>query len=157
LAGVLLKHALEKEGLSYETLKFNKTVEGKPFLESNPNLHFSISHAGEYVVCAISDKPVGVDIESIDRDVFLPGKLQRLDAMAQKCLSENEMKKFIQSNEVEKKELFIKYWTRKEAYSKVIGKGIGMDFSTIDTETDSMRYKSNWIKEGYMLSICMMN
>jgi len=37
---------------------------GKPFIRDVP-LYSNISHAGEWVVCAISDYEVGIDIECI--------------------------------------------------------------------------------------------
>lgn len=157
LAGVLLKQALEKEGLDYSQVKIATTPEGKPYLPELPNLHFSLSHSGEYVVCAISDKPVGVDIEGVDRGIFAPEKKEKMLSLVDKCLCPSEMETFASCPKEEIKELFLKYWTRKEAYSKAIGKGIGMDFSAIDTESDMAYFKSEWLKEGYMLSICMMN
>ena len=45
--------------LSNEPLLFNDM--GKPFFENGP--YFNISHSGKYIVMAVSDKEVGVDIE----------------------------------------------------------------------------------------------
>ena len=45
--------------LSSEPLLFNDM--GKPFFENGP--YFNISHSGKYIVMAVSDKEVGVDIE----------------------------------------------------------------------------------------------
>ncbi len=45
--------------LSNEPLLFNDM--GKPFFENGP--YFNISHSGKYIVMAISNKEVGVDIE----------------------------------------------------------------------------------------------
>lgn len=36
---------------------------GKPFLRDRQDLFFNISHSGEYAVCAVSEHPVGIDIE----------------------------------------------------------------------------------------------
>lgn len=38
---------------------------GKPFFVSHPECHFSLSHSGELALCALSDKPVGADLELI--------------------------------------------------------------------------------------------
>lgn len=157
LAGVLLKQAMEKEGLEYEALEFGLSPEGKPYLMTGPKLYFSLSHAGDYAACVLSDKPVGVDIESTSRVVFQPGKMEKLDAMAKKCLSEKEMEIYMAADKAEKRDLFVTYWTRKEAFSKAVGKGMGLDFAAIDTEADIAYFQSDWVKEGYMLSICMMN
>ena len=45
--------------LSNEPLLFNDM--GKPFFENGP--YFNISHSGKYIVMAVSNKEVGVDIE----------------------------------------------------------------------------------------------
>ena len=45
--------------LSSEPLLFNDM--GKPFFENGP--YFNISHSGKYIVMAVSNKEVGVDIE----------------------------------------------------------------------------------------------
>lgn len=149
MAGVLLRFALEREGISYEEAEFSKTEEGKPYLLSNNFLYFSISHAGEYAVCIVSDMSVGADMECLDKPLFHEGKEKHLFNMAKKCLSEAEWDKFQDSNK--KAELFLEYWTQKEAYSKAVGKGLGMEFSNI--ETNKQKYWSSWITEGYCISI----
>ncbi len=52
-------------GLSNNQIEFTTNIYGKPFFIYNPYIHFNISHTGNYVVCAISDEPVGIDIELI--------------------------------------------------------------------------------------------
>ena len=45
---------------------------GKPSFRDHPEIHFSLSHSGDYVMCAISDSPIGCDIEKdapLDEDV----------------------------------------------------------------------------------------
>ena len=47
----------------------------KPYLKDYPDIHFNGSHSGEYLVCALSDVPVGIDIQKIDNmynDYVLP-------------------------------------------------------------------------------------
>lgn len=151
MAGILLRYALENEGISYENAVFSKTKEGKPFLESN-ELYFSLSHAGDYAVCVISDDtPVGIDIECLDRSVFQDEKKHRLHFLAKKCLSQSEWGRFELSEENPK--LFLEYWTKKEAYSKAVGKGLGMEFSGIDTERYKEQYWTLWKKDKYCISI----
>ena len=45
--------------LSKEPLQFNDM--GKPFYQNGP--YFNVSHSGQYIVMAVSNKEVGVDIE----------------------------------------------------------------------------------------------
>ena len=44
--------------------EIRKTPNGKPYFPERPEIHFSLSHARTHVLCALSDNPVGVDIES---------------------------------------------------------------------------------------------
>ena len=36
---------------------------GKPFIVGVENVFFNISHSGDYVVCSVSDREIGIDIE----------------------------------------------------------------------------------------------
>lgn len=90
--------------------------EGKPMFSEHDNLFFNISHAKDYVVCAVSDSPVGVDIEG--------GRSMNTN-VANRYYKESEIK-WIESKDSEKH--FFRIWTLKEAYGKLTGEGI---FNTI--------------------------
>ena len=46
---------------------------GKPYFPGHPERHFNLSHSGTLALCALSDAPVGVDIEVIrPRKASLP-------------------------------------------------------------------------------------
>lgn len=38
---------------------------GKPVFAAHPDCHFSLSHSGALALCALSDRPVGADLELI--------------------------------------------------------------------------------------------
>ena len=78
-AGLLLYYLLEQEHISDKRL--DATVCGKPKLAAAEKPQFNLSHSGEYAVCALSDKPVGVDIEEIGSPDF---------AVAERCFSAEE-------------------------------------------------------------------
>ena len=153
LAGLLLKLALEEEGFVYETLDFALEVHGKPVIKNAENVFFSLSHTGKYACCCISDQPIGVDIEGKEKSFFKEEKVERLYAMAKKTLSEKEYEKFWDCDDAMKVQLFLKYWTRKESYSKSLGEGIRMDFSNIDTESMENAFWSDWLEEDCFVSI----
>ena len=44
--------------------EFGYTAQGKPFLLARPDIHFSISHTKNAILVAISDAPIGVDLEA---------------------------------------------------------------------------------------------
>ena len=43
---------------------FTYDSKGKPLLQGHPDIHFSLSHCHEAVAVALSDHPVGIDIET---------------------------------------------------------------------------------------------
>lgn len=57
-AGLLLRYCL---GSSAEEITFSE--KGKPILTDGRYL--SLSHSGDYAACAVSDSPIGVDIQKI--------------------------------------------------------------------------------------------
>jgi 4'-phosphopantetheinyl transferase len=102
---------------SLEDLRY--TAYGRPFLESGPD--FSISHSGDYVICALDDNArVGVDIEEI-RPVTLD------DFQSQFHSAEWSI---IQSSGA-KYHAFYRFWTRKEAVIKADGRGINLPLDQI--------------------------
>ena len=169
LAGALLSFGLEREGLCYENLEFATTSEGKPYLVSNPDVHFSLSHSGKYAVCVIADHNIGVDVENRQRKLLSEGKPEKILAIARKSFSDREYQVFANSSGEEQIEMFLKCWTRKEAVSKAYGKGMAMDFSKICKPDE--KFLSFWLNEEYYISvycekdklqkeeleICMMN
>lgn len=151
MAGLLLRKALENEGIDYAKAEFSVLESGKPYLVSHPDIHFSLSHAGDYVVCVVSDVPIGVDIECKSKSLFKKENAHRWNTVAKRCLAPLEWERFSQSSV--KQQLFLEYWTKKEAYSKWIGKGLGMDFTTIDTESQKTGFCTEWLDDEYCVSI----
>ena len=66
-ASLLLKMALEREGICYDEVCFAQKTGGKPYLLLQSGLFFSLAHAQEMAVCVIADQEVGVDVERKDR------------------------------------------------------------------------------------------
>lgn len=138
LAGILLNIGLEND-------RFAKQI------------FYSISHSGDYVVCVLSDRRVGIDIENKFRSTFAKEKSEQLERIAKKCLTMGEEIRFYSSEDEERVDLMLHFWTRKESYSKAIGKGLAMDFSKIDTEEKDLQYWSGWLEEGYFCSLYVEN
>ncbi len=109
---------------------------GKPYLLDHPYVHFNISHSGKYVVCAVCDVPVGIDVQKIT--AYHP-------KVAQRICSDEELEIVKGSDDVQSE--LIRIWTRKEAYLKRKGDGIcGM--GTLNMSSDSVysyRFGDCWI------------
>ena len=151
MAGVLLRYGLEELGLSYERVEFAVTKEGKPYLKSHPEIFYSLSHSGEYVICLIADRNVGADIESNKRKLFQDGNEEKLLALAQKSFSREEYEGLVHLTKKERDELFLKLWTRKEAYGKTLGQGVWAEMEK-NTSIDE-KYLSFWLEKEYYVSI----
>ena len=87
---------------------------GKPYIAGGP--HFSLSHCKEAIAVAISDRPVGIDIESIR-----PAK----EELIARVMSEEEKRKVgNEKQQAGRDRMFTRLWTQKEAILKAQGTGI---------------------------------
>jgi 4'-phosphopantetheinyl transferase len=140
-------------GISPQQLPIRLTKSGKPYLPECP-IHFSLSHSGDIVLCALSlASPVGVDIERIN-------VLPEMDAIAREYFPPEEWS----DSPVD----FFRSWTRREAYLKALGDGIGSsqfsgirfgDFASADAipvqDTHPQWYVQQLpIPEGYVGAVC---
>ncbi|MEZ4557481.1 MAG: 4'-phosphopantetheinyl transferase superfamily protein [Caldilineaceae bacterium] len=100
-----------------ETLRFDYTPHGKPFLPDVP-LQFNLSHAGELALLAFAwERPVGVDIEMIR-------PLDGLEALAAANFAAAEVDALLTLPPPERQRAFFNGWTRKEAFVKAVGDGL---------------------------------
>lgn len=93
-----------------------KTENGKPYVAGNP-LHFSLSHSGDRGIVAISDKPIGVDIE-IFKGKLRKSVLERFSAREQA--------------EIANERDFLIHWTAREAYVKLYGRTIAKMLNRVE-------------------------
>jgi 4'-phosphopantetheinyl transferase len=94
---------------------------GKPRLAITHarDLRFNVSHSEDAIACAIAHgREVGVDIERIRAD--LP-----VAAIAEQFFAPEEIAALRSLPPAAQVEAFFVCWTRKEAYVKAIGKGLG--------------------------------
>ncbi|MCM1188046.1 MAG: 4'-phosphopantetheinyl transferase superfamily protein [bacterium] len=126
---------------------------GKPYFADLP-LFFSLSHSGDYVLCAVARQEIGADLQ----------RLQPVDAekLARRFFSESERLALERCESGgERQKLFFELWTRKEAYSKLTGEGVaaalGRDMLTADWGYFPQRVR--WISfsppSGYAAAVCV--
>ena len=100
-------------------LRFEYGPVGKPSLAGG-GLRFNVSHSDRYALLAIvDDAEIGVDIEQLRA-------LRDMDAVAERVFSAAEREVLAGVGPNRKVETFFAGWTRKEAYIKARGEGIGM-------------------------------
>ena len=112
---VMLRELLEERGLTHP-FAFCRNEHGKPFLADHPEIHFNISHCKAGIAVAVSDRPVGIDIESF-RKVS--------DSLIRYTMNEEEQRIIAESDDPVR--TFTEYWTKKEAVFKLRGTGITHD------------------------------
>ena len=138
LSEILVKYTLYKEyRFSPHFIIFEYNEFGKPFLKDCKDIFFNISHSGNWIVCTVSESPVGIDVEGKTSDVI---------PIAQKFFSEYE-NEYIRSGGLNNQdEMFCKIWTLKESYLKCIGKGLTIPLNSFSFEfhrDEILLYKDN--------------
>ena len=100
---------------------------GKPRLAVPPStpLHFNLSHSSGCNLLAASGEPVGVDIERIR-------PLESQQALAGRYYTAAEQQELARLPEQASLERFFAFWTRKEAFVKLLGLGLQGELQSID-------------------------
>lgn len=137
---------LAQEQFELNNLNILKNEYGRPYFSNHSEIDMSISHADGMIVVAVArGKKVGIDVEKIHK---INHKI------IDKYYSELE-KNMICDEKQEYETNATLIWTRKEAYSKYIGKGLTREL----LKTDMIRRSdvSFFLKrEGqYIVSICV--
>lgn len=136
---ILLRRGIREIFSRYDyEITYNEN--GKPELDF---CFFSISHSGDMAVCAISDAPVGVDIERI-REIRRAGHYP--------LFTSDETKQINGADDPS--ERFLRLWTRKEAYVKMNGGAMSRD-GGIDIEKAQDVVFNTEIRGNYMISTCL--
>lgn len=160
-AGILLRYAFINEGHTndeWDKISVETGEYGKPFIRllDGALFNYSISHSGEYVVCAVSDSEVGIDIQQID--VKKP-----VMKIANRFYADEEYARLEKSqNQIND---FYRMWSAKESYVKYTGRGIsgGIDkaivsasFDSINDITDEKNVEIAFYEniDGYIMCAC---
>lgn len=143
IAYKLLVECLQECGLYNEKPHICYSEKGQPFLSNYPGLFLSISHCKVAVAVAVSDRPIGIDIESVR--AYKPGLVDRSFSTLEQQEIESSPNRDLS---------FTRLWTRKEAYLKFIGTGItGFDnLQSIPPATANIETRQ--LSNGAILSIC---
>lgn len=157
LAGaILLKYALKENNIN--NFDYNYNENNKPYLK---DVFFNKSHSGNYVICALSDSEIGIDIEKIENFNI---------KIAKRFFTKNEYE-FINSKQTdkEKEDVFFRLWTLKESFVKATGTGLSFPLNkfeiniengiTINQNYDNKKYYFSEISDipNYKISICIQN
>ncbi len=142
-----------------EQIEVFKDEHGKPRTDK-PNVFVSVTHTADVVICAISETEIGIDAEAIRKNL-------RAGRIAERFFTNAEKERVQRDGD----KAFYEIWCRKEAYSKLDGRGLVYGIKKIATieldnvepsgvfaETDETGFykkingfpiRGEWIKEGY--------
>ncbi|MBX4266070.1 4'-phosphopantetheinyl transferase family protein [Clostridium estertheticum] len=158
---ILIRIIINRElGIKNEHIIFEKNQYGKPYLKGYPKFNFNIAHSGDFVVCAIDDKPIGIDIEEVRHIEY--------EALAKSFFSVSEFNYIVEKELDVQISKFYEIWTLKESYIKCCGKGLSTSLNSFSIDIDKYEnikviidnehvFKKFDIKAGYKIAICSLN
>lgn len=150
----------DKLNLKNNQILIKKNEYGKPFLVNCEKFHFNISHSGEWIVCAVDNNVVGIDIEKISIVDYC--------TIARTFFNKEESSFIFQGCVDEHLKNFYTIWTLKESYIKADGRGLSLPLKSFTIHIDRdrnirlMKYnilKNCFFKEfhidlDYKISVC---
>ena len=145
MAYLLLCKGLREEYGITEPPLFAYGEAGKPYLPDHAGIHFNLSHCREAVVCVLSDRPVGVDIECIR---------EYDEALLDFTMNEAEKEQIVRAPHPDL--AFICLWTRKEAVLKCSGQGLVDDMRHVLDERPSELVTKTGPEGRYVYSIAFL-
>ena len=141
-AYLLLCQGLREEYGITEPPIFEYGEHGKPVIVGHPEICFNISHCREAVMCVLSNKPVGVDIESVHR---------YSESLARYTMNDEEMKQILQAENPAVQ--FTKFWTMKEAVLKLSGHGLTDNLKVVLEDFTGKLKTVDYSDKNYVYSI----
>jgi 4'-phosphopantetheinyl transferase len=115
-------------GVAADRIRFEYGARGKPLIGRGP--HFSVSHSGERVVLALSERaPVGIDVE--ERRV-----VDDALGLARSVFAADELAAMARLPAAAQRDELLMTWTRKEAVIKATGLGVAQALAAFSTRGD---------------------
>ncbi len=118
----LLRTALaNKLKIPENEIIISKDEKGKPYVVGRNDVFVSLSHSKRAVMCAVSDRDVGVDIEMCSK---------RRKSVESRVFTEGEI--YLINSANDENRAFFTLWTLKESYLKAIGTGFADNAKKIE-------------------------
>lgn len=134
LVGRFLQEVMQEEtGIAISKQHFIYSAAGRPSL-LHGDLDFNLSDSGDYVVLAVSDQQVGIDIERRKKNHL---------SIAKRCFCPEEYEDIVATTDpLEQERRFRAYWTMKEAYVKCEGSGLAIPLNSFRVVWEESRTRS---------------
>ena len=142
-AELLLNRSLEQCTDVQTPARYHRNEHGKPYLTETPEIYVNWSHSGDYVICAVADREVGIDLQKMDREPK--------ENLIRKVLTKEEQDFYGSVSESEKNRLFYQYWSVKESFLKALGTGFYTSLHTfqVDMEEEQPRISHHINRKNY--------
>lgn len=144
LAYLLLKKGLQQEYDIWENPLFEYGEHGKPSIVGHPEINFNLSHCREAVVCAISNHPIGIDVECIREyhESLVDYTMNEAEQAVIKAAPQPDV-------------AFIRRWTMKEARLKLTGEGISDNLKNVLDDTSQLKFTTvEQLDRNYIYTVC---
>ena len=138
-------HLLEKmlwENHLERPYEYTYNESGRPLLVRPEGMQFSISHSDFLAVCAISDGPVGIDVER---------QRQYDSSMVHRFFTKFDIEFLDGTKEEDQARKFTEVWTFKEAVAKMMDRPLMQVLQWVDFDEycDCSKGEINWTKQGF--------
>lgn len=111
-----------------------------PAVAARPDLFLSISHSGAWTACALSDAPIGLDLEAPQRQRDIAGLMELCCTRAERAFPES---------------MFYELWTVKEAWLKQRGEWIApRRLQQLEALPDAEGNLRTWRSDTWWLALC---
>lgn len=131
--GVLRDILARYAGVAPASLQLDYQPSGKPYLPAGAGageLQFNLSHSKGMGLYGVTlGRPVGVDIEFIRQGA-------EFSRIAERFFTSNEAQALRNCPAPLQAEAFFRYWTRKEAFIKAVGKGLALGLGTFEVSIE---------------------
>ena len=126
-AELLLNRSLEQCTDVQTPARYHRNEHGKPYLTETPEIYVNWSHSGDYVICAVADREVGIDLQKMDREPK--------ENLIRKALTKEEQEKYDNSMMV-MWDNYAVYKHAEEKEAKKVSKEIALNLLTYNTPID---------------------
>lgn len=117
--------------LDPRALRFELGPQGKPSLVGGA-VEFNVSHTGSWLYIAVAHRTLGVDVEGGSRTLDA-------DELAPSVFTPGERAELSRYDDGARMLAFLRGWTRKEAYVKVLGTGLSMPLAHFSVSLGTAR------------------
>ena len=134
--------------VSKESIFVKKEKHEKPYLYGHNEWQFNISHTKGMIAIAVSDKPIGIDVEIIRKNDL---------RIAQRFFASSEIDYINDAkSDGDQNKRFLEIWTKKEAYVKFTGEGMNRLLNTFSVFDIPVKNRTLFV-DDYIISVCISN